>query len=431
MPKGLSSPRAKVAGLRGDQKPVVHHRCEELGRWSRGRVEPHGRIRLRLEVESSGYGAINADVPAGTKTTIVSGLCDTGAQMCVTGTDVGRRMGLRKRDMVPAALRISVADNVEVQTVGAAFLSLTGKGGVKTNQMVYFADQMTDFYVSKEACRSLGVIPGEFPQVQSQDTSRRRRSSSAPPPPTSLYGLGTQGESSWCSGENSVAMLTTSNSGFPGNNPEESVFGDEGIEVVPMERTACPAPDPNLVAPCSSAQPLRHTPAAPLPRSNVPDVGDFTAEGPTGAVCGSHAWSTGIPGERARAECGCLARELPPPPPRKEDCPVPLTSSNAAAVTSWLKDYFTSSTFNVCKHQPLPMMRGAEPMRIYLKDDAVPVAVHRPSPIPVHWQAKVKDDIERDIRLGVLERVPLNTPVTPVTWRRRMESQGECWIYVR
>ena len=139
--------------------------------------------------------------------------------------------------------------------------------------------------------------------------------------------------------------------------------------------------------------------------------------GPTGAVCGSRGRPSGMPGKRERAECGCLARELPPPPPRKEDCPVPLTSLNAAEVTAWLKEYYASSTFNVCKHQPLPMMRGAEPMRIYLKDDAVPVAVHRPSPIPAHWQQKVKDDIERDIRLGVLEHVPLNTPVT---WCSRM-----------
>ena len=56
-------------------------------------------------------------------------------------------------------------------------------------------------------------------------------------------------------------------------------------------------------------------------------------------------------------------------------------------------------------------------MHIFLKEDAVPLAVHRPSPIPAHWQEKVKEDIERDIRLGVLERVPLSTPVT---WCSRM-----------
>merc|ERR1712082_277551 len=54
MPTGLSSPRAKVAGLVGSQqRPITHHRCDDLGRWTRGRVEPHGRIRLRLTVEES------------------------------------------------------------------------------------------------------------------------------------------------------------------------------------------------------------------------------------------------------------------------------------------------------------------------------------------------------------------------------------------
>ena len=51
-------------------------------------------------------------------------------------------------------------------------------------------------------------------------------------------------------------------------------------------------------------------------------------------------------------------------------------------------------------------------MRIHVREDAKPVAVHRPATIPAHWQAKVKADIERDIKLGVLERVPANTPVT-------------------
>ena len=56
-------------------------------------------------------------------------------------------------------------------------------------------------------------------------------------------------------------------------------------------------------------------------------------------------------------------------------------------------------------------------MRILMKEGAEPVAVNRPAAIPAHWQEKVKKDIERDIRLGVLERVPANTPVT---WCSRM-----------
>ena len=40
-----------------------------------------------------------------------------------------------------------------------------------------------------------------------------------------------------------------------------------------------------------------------------------------------------------------------------------------------------------------------------------PKAVHRPGVVPVHWMDQVREDLERDIALGVLERVPQNTPI--------------------
>ena len=53
--------------------------------------------------------------------------------------------------------------------------------------------------------------------------------------------------------------------------------------------------------------------------------------------------------------------------------------------------------------------------------------VHRVSPVPVHWMAKVKDDLDRDVGLGVLEKVLENTPVR---WQSRMhmapEKDGWC-----
>ena len=38
--------------------------------------------------------------------------------------------------------------------------------------------------------------------------------------------------------------------------------------------------------------------------------------------------------------------------------------------------------------------------------------MHTPSTVPVHWEKKVKEGIDRDVDLGVLEWVPLNDPVT-------------------
>ena len=52
------------------------------------------------------------------------------------------------------------------------------------------------------------------------------------------------------------------------------------------------------------------------------------------------------------------------------------------------------------------------PVEIHLKDDASPKAVHKPAPVPVHWQDQVYKDLLRDKALGVVEKVPYGEPVT-------------------
>ncbi len=48
---------------------------------------------------------------------------------------------------------------------------------------------------------------------------------------------------------------------------------------------------------------------------------------------------------------------------------------------------------------------------------ATPTAHHTPIPVPLHWQDEVKAGLDRDVRLGVLEQVPIGAPVT---WCHRM-----------
>ena len=53
-----------------------------------------------------------------------------------------------------------------------------------------------------------------------------------------------------------------------------------------------------------------------------------------------------------------------------------------------------------------------EPLRLFIDDKAQPMAVHVPAPVPIHFRKEVKAGLDRDVQLGVLERVPVNTPVT-------------------
>ena len=73
--------------------------------------------------------------------------------------------------------------------------------------------------------------------------------------------------------------------------------------------------------------------------------------------------------------------------------------------------------FNCCEHQKLPLMKGSPPLKLHIDHAAPPIAVHVPAQVPLHWQLPVKAGLDRDCRLGVLERVPLNIPTK---WQHRM-----------
>ena len=57
------------------------------------------------------------------------------------------------------------------------------------------------------------------------------------------------------------------------------------------------------------------------------------------------------------------------------------------------------------------------PMRFMINPNATPIAHHSPIPVPLHWQDDVNAGLDRDVRLGVLEPVPIGEPVT---WCHRM-----------
>ena len=62
-------------------------------------------------------------------------------------------------------------------------------------------------------------------------------------------------------------------------------------------------------------------------------------------------------GSGLAVNCDCPRRQLPPPLPTKP--PFPVTEENRDKMQQYLIDYYKSSTFNTCEHQPLPMMKGS------------------------------------------------------------------------
>ena len=117
---------------------------------------------------------------------------------------------------------------------------------------------------------------------------------------------------------------------------------------------------------------------------------------------------------RTPPDCSCPPRTPAPPPP--SSIPFEPVEENVPKLEAWLLEYYSSSGFNVCPHQPLQKMEG-KPLGINFKEGAEPKAIHTPVPVPYHWKNQVKADIDRDVRLGIIEPVPVGTPVT---WLSRM-----------
>jgi len=113
-------------------------------------------------------------------------------------------------------------------------------------------------------------------------------------------------------------------------------------------------------------------------------------------------------------QCHCFQRSEAPEKP--DTIPYAPTKENVPKLKEWLLKRFASSGFNKCTHQELGTMTGV-PMDIHFKEDATPHAVHTPIPVPLHWRYRVKEDLDRDVRLGIIEKVPQGTPVK---WCSRM-----------
>ena len=118
---------------------------------------------------------------------------------------------------------------------------------------------------------------------------------------------------------------------------------------------------------------------------------------------------------QGQTQCSCPPRTLAPSSPARLPCPA--TPDNIPKLQQYLLERYASSAFNCCENQALPLMSGSPPLQLHVDPQAKPVAVHRPALVPLHWQVAVKAGLDRDVQLGVLQRVPVNTPAR---WQSRM-----------
>lgn len=51
-------------------------------------------------------------------------------------------------------------------------------------------------------------------------------------------------------------------------------------------------------------------------------------------------------------------------------------------------------------------------MKLMVAPDATPAVYHSPVSVPLHWQDDSKACLDQDVRIGVIEQVPIGEAVT-------------------
>ena len=135
-----------------------------------------------------------------------------------------------------------------------------------------------------------------------------------------------------------------------------------------------------------------------------PSIGDFSkinVNSSNNKMFENYVVATNKCKKTEQGKCNCSLRKLPPQVPTK--LPFPAVPENREKLRDWIISKYAASAFNQCEHQPLPLMKESPPIKLHIDPEAKPVAIHKARPIPIHWRESVKKELERDLRIGVLE----------------------------
>ncbi|XP_048575650.1 uncharacterized protein LOC116619407 [Nematostella vectensis] len=148
-----------------------HHLYDNLSnRWIRSASQPQPYISLTATIQPDDYTALGFHpVTNKPKSAQLPAMADTGCQSCLASLSVIRRFGLNEADLIPVTTRMHAANGTGIPILGAVILRLTGNNQpgleAKTRQIVYVTNESDRLFLSREACKDLGIISESFPTV--------------------------------------------------------------------------------------------------------------------------------------------------------------------------------------------------------------------------------------------------------------------------
>ena len=96
-------------------------------------------------------------------------IADTGCQSCLTGMNMAHSLGLKQKDLIPVRMKMNAANKAAIGILGAFFIQLLVKSLIvarfQIRQISYVTEDNEKFFLSREACHNLGLIPDIFPTI--------------------------------------------------------------------------------------------------------------------------------------------------------------------------------------------------------------------------------------------------------------------------
>ena len=113
---------------------------------------------------------------------------------------------------------------------------------------------------------------------------------------------------------------------------------------------------------------------------------------------------------------GCPVRAEPPNPMTHNET-ADFDNLAVEVLRKRIVERYMASAFNNCRNQKLKMMSTEEPLKLFVDPKVKPVSIHKAAVIHIHLKEAVKADLDTDVRLGILVKVDINSPVK---WLSRM-----------
>ena len=152
-----------------------HHVYNEFCKaWERRASDPQPFIDITIQAFPSDATDLGLKPPFCTPSNqaTVPAMADTGCQSCLAGEKILSQLGLQLSHLIPTTMKMSAANSEGITILGALPLRIsatwvtspTGSTCV-THQVVYITPSSNRFFLSKQACVALGIIPLSFPTV--------------------------------------------------------------------------------------------------------------------------------------------------------------------------------------------------------------------------------------------------------------------------